>query len=1147
MIKIRKIHFKPMSAQIFVRIVNFKCFQDFSLTLQEGINFIVADSGKGKTTINKAIYFTLYGGRKFKNIQNRDQKDKPTVVSIHYQSQLFEWRITRTRPSETVVVELRDANGVFTYKDAPAQDWINKQFGIENIWLSASYIGVTRPHFLVGGNSNADKLELLQRITYGDTASQNQPDTYLNEVKKAILYYNERFKQLNDNIRINEGVKQSYQTRNPALLTHPNITDEETWEIINKRDSEKIEMEKLRGIWSQLITKKQFTDYLNSLPEYKETIEDVDHQIKTMELQLKKLRLKSQLKDFDKKIYDVDINVLSSDHYLYGKYISEGFTPQLSDNYSLASFINEKKEIMKEYNKQLEIVSKNKEIEENNMKKKEVNNSLTLLYNNQLYEYQRRLNEIDVYNKQKNDIKTMKDNIAMIDMIKLPTCNSNEDDMSSRYAYSLIGTFTEKINYYKKLAEEGEKYNICVEKIKNKERLLIEPNRLQPFNTEKEDDLSLSYIDLVIQNLKLSIKTSKERIQLTEQFTALYDDIEIKKSKLPLLRKSESEDDLSSEYIQEYRRSKTLLLNDALKRKAELQERIKIKDEFDLLSQKLDSINCIKLPSISTNEDDMSLNYANEYRITLVMQMNELTCPCCSHGLLLTNGMLIPGTTINNSLESKKMRSDNIIIAKEEEIRRSERDNLSKIILESKRKLDNIKDGNLNDVEVNIDFLTVTLEDTKNEYEKRLLYFSLNKEIDGLLNRLNLMNKWSINDMVNEIEQCEKQLEKCGFEYKIRENIAILKSEIEYLKDDLTKLTQNDLPLCYEKINYYSSIIEIAKKELEKRTKYDDINRTILSFEKIETPNEPEIPNKPTLMILEDLITTKYIKKPSLEIFDIPFYEYTEYTRLWKSNEIKHLDLELKSIEVNDYHTDDQKLLESEICQKSSLLLQMKKTFEERKRYEAMISSLPEDDILIEKKCNDLYLSIGLLENKIALANEMKEIRRIESCITQMNNELNATVEYLGHFNYYYSMTEELGMSTLEKRIIDINEPLKEVLDSLFDEPISVKISPFKELKNGTTKLQVNLVVEHKNALVDDYDDECSTGQIGRISIALLLAFSRNNSNPFIILDEVLSSVETSRQNDILDILPQYASGKFIINICHGVAEGNAKNIIYIK
>ena len=53
-----------------VKIHNFKCFKDFDLQLNTGLNILVGNNDSGKSTILEAIHLALtglYGGRNVRN------------------------------------------------------------------------------------------------------------------------------------------------------------------------------------------------------------------------------------------------------------------------------------------------------------------------------------------------------------------------------------------------------------------------------------------------------------------------------------------------------------------------------------------------------------------------------------------------------------------------------------------------------------------------------------------------------------------------------------------------------------------------------------------------------------------------------------------------------------------------------------------------------------------------------------------------------------------------------------------------------------------------------------------------------------------------------------------------------------------------
>ena len=53
-----------------VKIHNFKCYRDFEITLEEGLNIVVGDNEAGKSTILEAINLALTGIISGKSIWN---------------------------------------------------------------------------------------------------------------------------------------------------------------------------------------------------------------------------------------------------------------------------------------------------------------------------------------------------------------------------------------------------------------------------------------------------------------------------------------------------------------------------------------------------------------------------------------------------------------------------------------------------------------------------------------------------------------------------------------------------------------------------------------------------------------------------------------------------------------------------------------------------------------------------------------------------------------------------------------------------------------------------------------------------------------------------------------------------------------------
>lgn len=800
-------------SRIDIHLVNFKCWVDKTFTLVQGVNLFKGKSGNGKSTVCKAIYFVLYGGRKFTKISNWKLQGQRTEVSLTFISPFLEYKITRSRPPETLYILIKDKSGIYQLKDKEAQSWIDSQFGIENNWLASSYISRKKQHFLIDSN-NTDKMRLLQHLAFGDENSLNQPDTYLEPTKAAIVQYNEYLKNCNENLKIQQNIRQTIITRNQNIQTYPHISKEDHNVLITKNDEEKKKLDEMKINLTVIQSRRNLTKQLEKLETFTNSIDEITDKIELLKKKEKKYILKSKLKNFNISVLEVERKVLEIDNYLYSKYLSCGWTPDKP----LDSFIAIIKKEISLYESQMRLEEENNKIRKNNNAKEETNKALLKAYNKQKSDYDTIIKEINEYNKKKDKLITQK--------------------------------------------------------------------------KEMENEV----------HIKLSDK------------------------------------------------------------------------------------------------DDLSANWIIGFKVGIEMSLQELICPHCNHGLIYENGRLQLGTLEGSS-------NDNC-----ENIRKKQRELLG--------------------------FANI-------EYEKR----------------------------------------------KLREEFLV-----EY--------------------------------EL---------------FSKIIPRKEPDLPDEPKYYEMEPLIPTKNLTKPSLDVFDKPTFDYSTYQSLWNS---LHLVDDYKLFTSLNVELDvDENKIKNEIVILENLRSKIKEVTETRARIETIISTLPEDIPDIEIEIQKLENNISNNNQLIVAANIMREIETIDSQINTLNESVKTTILYLGYLEHFYNETEGLATTSLLKKLNELNGPISVILTDLFNYPINVELTPYKTLKNGETKTQINFNVSFKASTMDTMDD-FSDGEEGRLSLALLMAFSRINKNPFVIIDEILSSVENELQVECIDIIDKWTSGKFVIHICHNVSEGHHYNVI---
>jgi len=134
-----------------LKFTNFLCYEEFEIDLgKKGISLLSGDSGSGKTSILKGIFFALFGdGNKVQSYGKTSCK-----VELYFD----DMKIIRTkRPNRLVVNDM--------YEDDAGQEVINKKFG--NTFKTSGYIQQNNLNsFML--MSPADKLEFLEKFACKD-------------------------------------------------------------------------------------------------------------------------------------------------------------------------------------------------------------------------------------------------------------------------------------------------------------------------------------------------------------------------------------------------------------------------------------------------------------------------------------------------------------------------------------------------------------------------------------------------------------------------------------------------------------------------------------------------------------------------------------------------------------------------------------------------------------------------------------------------------------------------------------------------------------------------------------------------------------------------------------------------------------------
>jgi DNA repair exonuclease SbcCD ATPase subunit len=230
----------------------------------------------------------------------------------------------------------------------------------------------------------------------------------------------------------------------------------------------------------------------------------------------------------------------------------------------------------------------------------------------------------------------------------------------------------------------------------------------------------------------------------------------------------------------------------------------------------------------------------------------------------------------------------------------------------------------------------------------------------------------------------------------------------------------------------------------------------------------------------------------------------------------------------------------------------------EEKKYIEKYNNIRNIEEVKSELNNELEKIVVLEEKKRKHEENIKNINiwqsnyEIEKKYTELSEKLNSLIKLETEARNKYSSAIMLKDNILEAEsisllnIIDsINIHAQIYLDYFFvDNPISVRLLPFKETKKNT-KAQINIEIEYKSMECDF--NSLSGGEQARVILAFTLALAEIFNTPLLLLDECTSSLDQETTNIVFDALKEHYKGKLSLVIAHQVITGNFDKILKIN
>ena len=360
-------------------------------------------------------------------------------------------------------------------------------------------------------------------------------------------------------------------------------------------------------------------------------------------------------------------------------------------------------------------------------------------------------------------------------------------------------------------------------------------------------------------------------------------------------------------------------------------------------------------------------------------------------------------------------------------------------------------------------------------------------------------------------DEISQQIQEIRERYEEVPSISSLKEDIEYLKS-------------YESSQFD---LERKKKTLEKNVKSNNFSIAINTFEKdVEKLRRriTELKQKTKYKKgklneeqLKDIIDTQKRYKLDLKRIKASLAELTN-----DKDNIEY-DIDTKTTEYTSKYTEvrDLSLVQDEVD-----------TLEQE------ISTLQEKR---DKHANNLSKIEKYTENQkqILKYNEWKQ--KLKDVTEQ---EKKAQEKHAAAILLREKILEAESVAMLNV-INSINTHAQVYLDEFFpDDPVVVRLSPFKETKKST-KPQINLEVQQDG--MESGIGRLSGGEKSRVVLAFTLALADMFNIPMIMLDECTSSLDQDSNADVISSLKEHFANKLVLIIAHQVVTGVFDKIIYLE
>jgi exonuclease SbcC len=167
---------------------------------------------------------------------------------------------------------------------------------------------------------------------------------------------------------------------------------------------------------------------------------------------------------------------------------------------------------------------------------------------------------------------------------------------------------------------------------------------------------------------------------------------------------------------------------------------------------------------------------------------------------------------------------------------------------------------------------------------------------------------------------------------------------------------------------------------------------------------------------------------------------------------------------------------------------------------------------------------------------------------TTMQNHAESAQKRLAQLNKFKEKLVEAEYLVLSQFIDSMNETIATISVSVFDSPIDIAFSVYKEIKTGNrVKPQINFKANYKGMEIT-HPNQLSGGEGDRLSLCIILALNKFFDLPILLLDETIGSLDCDMRERCIEIIKECISNKKpVLLINHDGVEGIFDQVVEVK